>query len=581
MMRTKKGATGLALGAVVALAAAACSSGGSSGGSAPTASSAAAQKGGTLYMLNLGPHNGLDPQQSYVGADLEFAARAYARSLVTYSVGKDSKMVPDLATDTGTMTDGGKTWKFTLVDNAKWQDGQAVKCDDVKYGISRTFATDVISNGPTYILQYLDVPSDPDGSSSYKGPYKGTGQDLYDKAVTCDGQTLTLHFKTPWADFNQAAASLAAYSPVRKDKDKGDKSLFDVFSNGPYMLDPSTPFDANKGGTWVRNPNWDESTDKVRKAYPDKIVDVEGIQSEQIYQRLLADGGDDKTAMTFTSAPPSLLPQIASNPAAQQRTLTTDAPYVDYVQPNVTSEVMKDPKVRQAFAMATNRDAYVTANGGTQVMTPTYSICNPQLKCYSNGFNPFGAPTSGDPAGAKKVLQDAGKTLPLNVTVVYRKTATRDNAFAALKQTWDQAGFNVTLEGITDKYYRTISNVSMKNRDAFYASWGADWPSGSTDIPPLFDGRVNLTATSSNQDYGWYNNDEVNKAIDAAYLIPDADAREKAWGAIDQMISKDGGVIPLVSQKFTFVNGSSIQGATVNPQFGGYIDLATISLKSS
>ena len=271
MVHGRKSATGLALGAVVALAAAACSSGGG-GGTSATSASSAPQKGGTLYIMNLGPHNGLDPQQSYVGSDLEFASRAYARSLTTYSAGKDAKLVPDLATDTGQMSDGGKTWKFTLVDNAKWQDGQPVKCDDVKYGISRTFATDVISNGPTYILQYLDVPSDPDGSSAYKGPYKGTGQDLYDKAVTCDGQTLTLHFKTPWADFNQAAASLAAYSPFRKDKDKGDKSLFDVFSNGPYMLDGT--FDPNKGGTWVRNPNWDESTDKVRKAYPDKIVDT-------------------------------------------------------------------------------------------------------------------------------------------------------------------------------------------------------------------------------------------------------------------------------------------------------------------
>ena len=75
-------------------------------------------------------------------------------------------------------------------------------------------------------------------------------------------------------------------------------------------------FDPNKGGTWVRNPNWDESTDKVRKAYPDKIVDTEGIQTEQIYQRLLADGGEDKTAITWTTAPPSVLPQIASNPNA-------------------------------------------------------------------------------------------------------------------------------------------------------------------------------------------------------------------------------------------------------------------------
>ena len=98
-------------------------------------------------------------------------------------------------------------------------------------------------------------------------------------------------------------------------------------------------------------------------------------------------------------------------------------------------------------------------------------------------------------------------------------------------------------------------------------------------LPPLFDGRVNLTPTSSNQDYGWYNSDAVNKAIDAAYLIPDADAREKAWGDIDQQISKDGGVIPLVSQKFTFVNGSGVKGAQVNAQFGGYIDLATVSVK--
>ena len=77
-----------------------------------------------------------------------FAAnRIYARSLVSWTAEKDSKLVGDLATDTGTMTDSGKTWKFTLKGDAKWQDGQPLKCDDVRYGISRTFATDVIHNG--------------------------------------------------------------------------------------------------------------------------------------------------------------------------------------------------------------------------------------------------------------------------------------------------------------------------------------------------------------------------------------------------------------------------------------------------
>ena len=50
------------------------------------------------------------------------------------------------------------------------------------------------------------------------------------------------------------------------------------------------------------------------------------------------------------------------------------------------------PKVRQAFAMATKRDAYVTANGGKQVMTPTYVICNPVLKCYTRTSTPSGRP---------------------------------------------------------------------------------------------------------------------------------------------------------------------------------------------
>ncbi|MEO7060065.1 MAG: ABC transporter substrate-binding protein [Lapillicoccus sp.] len=576
MMRTKKGATTVALGAVVALAAAACSGGGS-GSSSSASSGGTAKKGGTLYILNLGPHNGLDPQQSYVGADLEFANRVYARSLTTYSSGKDPKLVPDLATDTGTMTDSGKTWSFTLVDNAKWQDGQAVKCDDVKYGISRTFATDVISNGPTYILSFLDVPEDADGTPTYKGPYKpGAGQAAFDKAITCEGQKLTLHFKKPWADFNQATASLAAFSPVRKDKDKGAASLFDVFSNGPYMLQGT--FDANKGGTWVRNPSWDAATDPIRKAYPDKIVDQEGVTSETITQRLLADGTNDKTAITFTPAPASMLSQVVSNTAAAPRTTNPVAPYVDYLTPNYQSATMKDPNIRKAFAMATNRDAYVTANGGPQIMTPSYAICNKALACYKD-FNPFGAPTSGDPVGAKKVLTDAGITTPVNITVVYRKTATRDKSFSALKQTWDQGGFNVTLEGITDKYYRTISSAASKSKDVFYASWGADWPSGSTDIPPLFDGRINITATSSNQDYGYFNNDAVNAAMDKAYTIADATEREKAWGDIDEMINKDGGVVPLVNQKFIFVRGSSVKNYSENLQFGGYADLADIAVQ--
>jgi peptide/nickel transport system substrate-binding protein len=572
MMRTKKGMLGIALGAVVALTAAACSSGGSSssGSSAP-----AAAKGGTLYMINLGPQEHWDPQRIYIGADIEFASRVFARSLTTYTAGKGGKIVPDLATDTGTMSDAGKTWKFTLKDKIKWQDGSDITCGDVKYGLSRTFAQDVITGGPNYIITFLDIPSAADGSSSYKGPYTKVGQDLFDKAVTCDGKTITLKFKTPWTDFNVATAGLTAFSPFKADKDQGEKSDYAIFSSGPYMLEGT--FDKDKGGKFVRNTNWDASTDTVRQAYPDVIQYDLGVQGDTIYERLIADSGNDQSAVTEGSAPPAKLPLLADAKVAA-RTINPGAPYVDYIQPNVKSAVFKDPKAREAFAVATNKDAYITAYGGSQVMTPTNAMCNKDLPCYKE-FNPFNQTTKGDPDAAKKILADAGIATPVNITVVYRSRPTSDKALSAMKETWDKGGFNVTLEPLQTKYYATIQSPAYAAKDAFWAGWGADWPSGSTVLPPLFDGRVNISAGGSGQDYGYFNDDEVNKATDAAYAITDAAAREKAWGDIDEMIVKKGGVIPLVNQKFTFTFGSKVKNFEVNPLMGGYVDLANIAVQ--
>jgi peptide/nickel transport system substrate-binding protein len=588
MMRTRKGAIAVALGAVVSLAA--CGGGSSGGGGAASSGGAAAPSSGTapapssggaaaatgtLTVLTLGPQEHWDPQRTYIGADIEFALRAFYRTLTQYTVGDKPEIVPDLATDLGTASDGGKTWKFTLKDGVKWEDGTDITCADLKYGASRTFAQDVITGGPNYIITYLDVPSDTDGSSKYKGPYTKVGQDLFDKAITCDGKTITYHFKQAWNDFPTANAALPMLAPFKQAKDQGDKSDYAIFSSGPYKLDGT--FDKDKGGKLVLNTNWDPATDTVRKAPVATIQYNEGIATETAYQRLIADAGDDKTAVAQINAPPSVLPQIEGNPGAKTRSLTVPAPYVDYIAPNYKSKVFSNEKARQAFAMATNRDAYVTAYGGKQVMDPSYALCNKALPCYKE-FNPFGAPTTGDPAGAKTVLQSSGLTLPVKIKVVYRSRPTSDKALAALKQGWDAAGFEVTLEPLTTKYYATIQSPAYADRDAFWAGWGADWPSGSTVLPALMDGRVNISKGGSGQDYGYFNDADVNKAIDAAYAIADATAREKAWGDIDETIAKKGGVIPLVDQKFTFMHGSGIKTYQTNALLGGYFDLTSITL---
>ena len=210
MKRTNTRAAVIALSGVVAVTAAACGGGGSTATSTGSGTSAAAAtKGGTLYYLTKRRRRAPGTPSGPTSARTSPTSRRMVyRTLTTFPVasGKEStKLVADLATDTGTPSDGGKTWKFTLKDGAKWQDGKAVTCDDFKYGISRTFATDVITGGPNYAIQFLDIPKDAKGASGLQGPLpRRQGQAAFDKAVTCAGNTITFNLKQAGRDFNYA-----------------------------------------------------------------------------------------------------------------------------------------------------------------------------------------------------------------------------------------------------------------------------------------------------------------------------------------------------------------------------------------
>ena len=271
-----------------------------------------AAKGGTVFSLEQSVTEHLDPQRTYVGRDISNLSRLVYRSLVTFPPGetdqtKGATPIPDLATDTGQSNEDATEWSFTLKDGPVWQDGQPVTCEDLKYGVSRTFATDVITGGPNYIIGYLDVPEAADGTPVYKGPYTGEGQDAFDQAVTCDGNTITYRFKKPWPDFPLAIAALRSFDPYRADQDKGDKSKFIAFSSGPYMLDGE--WNEDSGGTFVRNPEWDGTEDTNREANPDSFVFQIGIEPEVIVDRLIANQGDDQNAVTSRNVTPAQYPR--------------------------------------------------------------------------------------------------------------------------------------------------------------------------------------------------------------------------------------------------------------------------------
>lgn len=575
-MKKIKIVAGVAATLALALSASACT-GGTTAPTGGTGGGDVATAGGTLTVLSGTPAEHWDPQRTYVGLNIEFGNRMFTRTLTTFGpVAKDgepAKLVADAATDTGQVSSDGKEWKFTLKDGLKWEDGQPVKCEDFKYGISRTFAVDVITGGPNYAIQYLDVPKNKDGSSAYAGPYKKTGQDLYDKAVLCDGNTITFKMAKPSGDFNMAL-TMTAFGAYRQDKDQGDKSNFAIFSDGPYKLDGT--WTTGQGGTFVRNENWDPKTDTIRKAYPDKIVWDESLKQETMYERLIADQGDDKNAIASDQAPVTAMANVTQ---AEGRYTVVASPYTRYMALNFKSKVMSNEKAREAFALATDRSAYVTAAGGDQVVKGTNSLINPALPAFPD--TPLPAGDKGDPAKAKQLLTDAGFTLPVKINVTYRKNDTMDKVFSGLKDGWDAAGFNVQLTGIpAEQYYGTLQSPANATKyDAMWAGWGADFPSASTVIPQLLDSRSQISAGGPGQDYGYFANDEFNAGIDKAYGLTGAEA-DKAWGQLDaDAVTKYFAIVPLINDQFVFAHGSNVQGAIVNTTFTGYYDLATVSVK--
>lgn len=577
-----------ALAALTGILVAGCTSGtsGGSGTSGTTDASSGNSAGGTLRLLYDRTVTTWDPQRLAGGAESAVALRTFARTLTGYPAGADGRadrLAGDLATDTGSTPDGGRTWVFTLRIGPAWEDGTPVTCADVRYGIARAFARDQLTGGLPYPSALLDVPTQPDPRGApvpvYPGPYATTDPTAtaaFDSAVTCAGQTLTLRLRATEPDFPHILA-LPVFAAHRADHDRGAAGTLDVFSCGPYRLE--APWEPGSGGRFVRNPAWTAASDPLRRAAPEVVDLREGIPVATIASRLAEDKQPDDTAVSLADLPVSTQAALLADPAIAARVSTPASGLVELLQPNFASTAMGNRAVRVAFATATDRTAFAAAYG-PRVFTPAYAVLPAAVPGHVDS-NPLGVPEAGDPVAARAALVAAGIALPVAVRVAYRGSAVADSAFAALKAGWEEAGFAVTLEAVPDPYYATVSAPEAAARfDVFRASWYPDYPEGVAVIPELFDSRLNLTSAGAGQDLGSFSDPTVNAAIDTSQATLDPAARAAAWAAVDASLVTAGVAVPLGERHRFFVRGSGVTAYGENPALGGWPDLAAIVVRS-
>lgn len=549
---------------VLAVALSGCSAGGSSGagvGGTPV-------KGGTITWLDVqGQLEGTDPASIYLGEQLSTFRRTVYRGLTTLPATDDPNPAPiaDLATDTGTTPDGGKTWSYTLKDGVTWQDGQQITCEDLQYGLSRSYDESLVNGtgvGITYLAQYgLFDPAAPDFSlaDEYTGPLTGTAeaQAHFNNAASCDGNTITYHFQSAWPDFAYAAAMLFTTDPYQKSFETGTQGLWKINSNGPYKFEGS--FDVNGMNDFVRNDKYDAATDSIesRGAYPDVVRFEFVADQDTITQRLIADSGDDQFAVTPGNIPSSSYSDVAG---ITDRTLKTTSPYTRFLQ--INSVRLTNPDVRRAVSLAIDKNGVIQALGGDNYGTPSSTIVSSGVSGFAENPSFSGDNPDGDPAAAQALLQKAGAAnQPL--TFSFADTPTWQKVAAVLQQSWEAAGFKVTLNPIpttaTPGYYGQMSQRD-KDTDVFMSGWAADWPSLFGVIPPILQSNPADADSGVGFNYGFFSNAKVDQLIADATAAGDTATQVSKLQEADKVAGADGAYAPILNQRNFFIFGSKVGG---------------------
>jgi len=563
--RRVTGAIGFAL--IASVIAAACGGGSDSGSEGGTP-----QKGGTINILSSAESIAhLDPQRNYTGDDLAFAGSTMHRSLTTYKLAEGdagSEIVGDLATDVGTPSEDGKVWTFTLKDGIKFEDGSDITCADVAYGVSRSFATDVITDGPSYAMTYLNVEGE------YPGPYTATAeqQAAFDKAVTCDGKVITFNLKSTVADFNYTT-TLLTFSPVPKAKDTGEKYDMRPVSSGPYKIES---YEIGKSLVLVRNDQWDPETDSERKAYADKFVYNFGLDESAMDERMIADAGEDQTAVSYGILPENLQTIFAGDEALAKRAVNYYDPFVTYTNLNVKTLSCLD--VRKAIYLALDRDALRKAGGGPYTGDFADGFIKPALALdykkptQLEGLNEDGTPN----VEAAKAAMTAAETNCPEVAArakdglkfYYPDTEVWKKALAIWIDSMGKAGIKIKPEAVGDpaQYWPTVMNPETEY-DIARGGWAPDWANASTVLPELFTtgGGFNLTRNADDPDYKTF-----ETKVEEARNTLDREEQGVKWQELNQYVVDRLWALPGTFTRAQSMWGSKVGGAFQWGPFGAF-----------
>lgn len=522
--------------------------GANSRGSAPASGTPSA--GGTLYVLSSDTDVNWDPARSQSLAVTSLGL--VHRRLTTWelSPGGEPRVVPDLATDTGTVSADGLTWTYTLKEGLVLSDGTPITSAHVKHGLERSFAP-ALSGGLGYHKTLLA------GTSGYTGPYEGAH---LDSVATPDERTIVLTLARPYGDWPWIV-STPAFAPVPEGDDPATYTR-NPLASGPYVV---SEYKQGVSVTLSRNEHWSAATDTVRLGLPDTVVFSLGQDEDTVSQRLIADSGEDRNAFSAQLLTASKLAQVSADPSASARLATSDPGPLLYLA--VNTERVTDPDVRRAIAYAVDKAAVQQALGGELGAGVATTYITPGIP----GREEYDLYPR-DTARATSLL--AGKQVPELVLLTQNNEA-RLAVAQAVQQALSEVGLTVRLDPqSSDAYSQRATQGDGSSYDLAVVSWNPDYPSANANIQPLY---ASSEIGGGGYNVSRYSDAEVDRLIAEATAEPDAVEAGRKWAALDRRIAQDVPAVPLVNRRNSFLRGSQVASFFVNP-FPAYPDYLVVGV---
>jgi len=477
---------------------------------APTRAPAAQAGGKNILRLPGAEPPTLDPALTGDASSAEYVVEIFS-GLVYLDRGL--KVVPDLA-ESWKISDDGKTYTFALRKNATFHDGRPVTAQDFKYSIERT--TNPVLASPT--------------AETYLGDIVGVKEKLNRKVpqvsgvTVVDDYTLKIEIDAPKAYFLAKLTFPTAYIVDKNNVERGGRTWTDKPNGtGPYKLQEyarSQRIILTKNDNFYLDP-------KPQVASVEFILG--GGSAMTMYENgdleAVPIGISDIERVSDTNSPLnkelSISPQLSTG----------------YLVFNIRKPPFDDPKVRQAFALAIDRQKFVDVVY-RKMAAPANTILPPGMPGYVEPKGGF----EFDAAKAKQLLSEskyAGKLPEVVWTTSGGGGSTPQGVQAMTAMLKENLGVTVSIQQTDWATFINQLNDPAKNPyQVFDIAWIADYADPQNFLDILF-------RSNSIQNWAAYGNPEVDKLLDQAALEKDNAARFKLYEKAEQLILADYPVVPL------------------------------------